>query len=133
MYLKRCKYLAEQEEERLRKIEEIILAHKGKKNTITAREIARAVGIPDNDTFITTRMLIRKLIKRKQLPIGALDNRGYFLMQDDDELKEYIKTLHRRIIGITDRKTRVIRYFENYHNKDFIETEEYDEDVEEDI
>ena len=123
--------MAELEEERIKKIEEIILAHKGKKHPITARKIAREVGIPDNDTFITTRMLIRKLIKQKQLPIGALDNRGYFLMQTNDELRDYLKTLHRRIIGITDRKTRVIRYFENYHNKDFLDTEENDENVEE--
>ena len=122
-----------QEEERIEKIEAIISKHKGKKNAITAREIARIVGIPDNDTFITTRMLIRKLIKKKQLPIGALDNGGYFLMEDPKELSDYVKTLNRRIIGITDRKARVIRYFESYCNKEFTETEEFDEDAEEDL
>ncbi len=117
----------EREEKQMEKIEKILLSHRGEKNAITARKISTIVEIEDNDTFINTRMLIRKVIKKKQLPIGALDNGGYFLMEDPKELSEYIQTLNRRIIGITDRKARVIRYFEAYHNKKF------DEDGEEEI
>ena len=63
----------QQEEKHLEEIESILLKRKGKKNAITAREIAKTLGINDNDTFVNTRMLIRKLMKIKQLPIGALD------------------------------------------------------------
>lgn len=114
----------EREEKQMEEIEEILLKHKGKKSAITAREIAKKVGIRDNDTFINTRMLIRKLMKNKQLPIGALDNGGYFIIENQKELNDYAKMLDRRANGITTRKARAIVYFENYYKEDFAGTEE---------
>lgn len=121
------------EEDRMKKIEEILLKHKGKKNAIYARDIAKAVGIQDNDTFVNTRTLIRKLMKRKQLPIGANEKWGYFIIANQKELDDYIKTLERREKGITDRKIRAMVYFENYYNTDLAEKEEFDENDKEDI
>jgi hypothetical protein len=114
----------EREEKEMAEIEAILLKRIGKKNRITAREISKKVGIRDNDTFINTRMLIRKLMKNKQLPIGALDNGGYFIIENQKELNDYAKMLDRRANGITTRKARAIVYFENYYKQDFVGNEE---------
>ena len=116
------------DEEKLSKIEAILLQHKGKKFPITAREIAKKVGITDNDTFVNTRMLIRALMKNRQLPIGALDNKGYFIIENQDELNSYVKTLERRARGLTTRKARAIVYFESYYKEEFKEPDEFEED-----
>lgn len=114
----------EREQKQLDDIEALLLKRAGKKNAITAREIATKVGIKDNDTFVNTRMLIRKLMKIKQLPIGALDNGGYFMIENEKELNDYAKMLDRRANGIVTRKARAIVYFENYYKQDFAGTEE---------
>lgn len=114
----------EREEKQMEEIEAILLKHKGKKNAIIAREIAKKVGIRDNDTFINTRMLIRKIMKNKQLPIGALDNGGYFIIENQKELNDYAKMLDRRVNGITTRKARAVVYFENYYKQAYTGTEE---------
>lgn len=103
------------EEERLGKIRKIILEHKGKNNAITSGKIATALGIPDNDTVATTRSLITKLI-REGLPIGAHDN-GYFLIENQEELNEYIRKLNDRIYGIYDRINRLISIYNEYYGK----------------
>ena len=108
----------------MQEIEEILLKHKGKKNAITARQISKKVGVRDNDTFVNTRMIIRKLMKNKQLPIGALDNGGYFIIENQKELNAYAKMLDRRANGIMTRKARAIVYFENYYKEDVVTTEE---------
>lgn len=118
------------EEERMKKIEEIILKHIGKKNAISARDISKSVGIRDNDTFINTRTLIRKLMKKRQLPIGANEKWGYFIIANQQELDDYVKTLERREKGITERKIRAMIYFENYYNTDLTDKEEIDENGE---
>ncbi|MGA2680971.1 MAG: hypothetical protein ABSF44_04130 [Candidatus Bathyarchaeia archaeon] len=114
----------ERDQKQMDDIEAILIKRVGKKNAITAREIANTVGIKDNDTFINTRMLIRKLMKNKQLPIGALDNGGYFIIENEKELNDYSKMLDRRANGIVTRKARAIVYFENYYKQDFTGTEE---------
>jgi hypothetical protein len=114
----------EREQNLMDEIEAVLLKHVGKKNAITAREISNALGIKDNATWINTRMLIRKLMKNKQLPMGALDNGGYFMIENEKELNEYAKMLDRRANGIVTRKARAIVYFENYYNQDIAGTEE---------
>jgi hypothetical protein len=114
----------EREEKLLAEIEAILLKRIGKKNAIKARDIAKKVGIQDKDTFITTRMLIRKLMKNKQLPIGALDGGGYFIIENQKELNDYAKMLDRRANGITTRKARAIVYFENYYKQDISDVNE---------
>jgi hypothetical protein len=72
------------EEENLSKIEEVIRKHIGKKNAINSREVARIIGIEEKDqkrAFVKTRNLIRKVMKRTQLPIGANENYGYFIIE----------------------------------------------------
>ena len=75
------------------------------------------IGIPDTDrnrAFVKTRNLIRKVMKKTQLPIGANEKYGYFIIENKKELDGYMKTLQKRIDWVTDRKVRAIVYFENY-------------------
>jgi len=120
------------EEQRLKEIKKIILEHKGKLSAINAREIANMLDIPDNDRFSITRGLITKLIRDEELPIGAYEN-GYFLIENQQELNEYMQRLNYRIIGITNRKARLISNFEKYYGKPFSDTEEFDEGDDEDF
>lgn len=119
------------EDELIEKIAEIILAHVGKKNAIPAREIAKTLGIQDNDTFVHTRTLITKTLKKKQLPIGANEKFGYFLIANRTELDDYAKTLESREKNIGDRKVRTMVYFEGYYKTDVVNTtlDEFDDSI----
>ena len=103
------------EEEKLPKIREILLKHKGKKNAIKSKVIAVRVGITEDDTHIGTRSLITKLVKQG-LPIGACDN-GYFLMENQKEVDEYNQILNNRIEEIYDRKGRMQSNFDRFYSK----------------
>ena len=118
------------EEERLREIKEMLLNHKGKANAITSGKIAVALDIPENDTVATTRSLITKLI-REGLPIGATDN-GYFLIETQEELNEYIQRLNDRIYGIYDRINRLISIYNEYYGKSIKNLGDFDETSAED-
>lgn len=103
------------EEERLRKIRQIILKHKGRANAIKSKTIATMVGINEDDTHIGTRSLITKLVK-EGLPIGACDN-GYFLIETQKEVDEYGQLLNSRIQEIYDRLGRLQFNFDMYYGK----------------
>lgn len=103
----------------IEKIAEMIVAHVGKKNAVSARKIAEALSIQDtDDSFVKTRTLITKMMKKKQLPIGANEKYGYFLIADRSELDDYVKTLEGRERSIEDRKVRTMVYFEGYYKTD---------------
>jgi hypothetical protein len=103
------------EEDRLRKIKEILLQHKGKANAIKSKSIASAIGISEDDTHIGTRSLITKLVKQG-LPIGACDN-GYFLIETQKEVDDYSQLLNSRIQEIYDRIGRLQFNFDMYYGK----------------
>ena len=117
------------EEERLKKIKEIILSRKGKANAIKSKTIALRVGIKEDDTHIGTRSLITKLVK-EGLPIGACDN-GYFLLETQEEVDEYGQLLNGRMLEIYDRIIRMQNNFNNFHgvnNKSKVKPTADDED-----
>jgi hypothetical protein len=103
------------EEERMEKIKEIILKHKGKANAIKSKTIAAMIGINEDDTHIGTRSLITKLVKQG-LPIGACDN-GYFIMETQEEVDDYQQILNNRIDEIWERKRHIQDNFCKYHGK----------------
>src|SRR2546422_27846 len=51
------------EEERLRKIRDIMLKHKGKANAITSRELMNKLGFTEGETYSITRSLLMKATK----------------------------------------------------------------------
>lgn len=122
------------DEEKMKIIKEIILKHKGKANAIKSKAIALSIGHgEEDDTHIGTRSLITKLI-REGMPIGACDN-GYFLLEKQKEVDEYMQKLNSRIGEIHDRKYRIQDNFNNYYgvnNKSAdkpITGEDEDEDI----
>ena len=74
----------------LDRIKVILESHKGNKNSITSKEIAKAIGIVEDDTHAKTRALILKCIEQNELPVVA-NNRGYYFICDQAEYEEYIK------------------------------------------
>lgn len=101
----------------VRKIRDILGNHIGEKNAITARNISKAVGIEDGDTFIRTRVLIEKAIRIFRLPVAATTNSGYFFMANEDELYKYRRSLDGRKLEIEARKQVVSRNFAKHYGK----------------
>ncbi|MCL5949063.1 MAG: hypothetical protein M1490_01125 [Candidatus Bathyarchaeota archaeon] len=104
------------EEERLDAIRTIILEHKGKNNPIRASKISHMLNIPENDTVPTTRKLITKLILNEEMPIAA-SGEGYFYIENQKELADYMEYLDERIRQTTNRKVKVFSNFQGKYGK----------------
>lgn len=89
-------------------VKELLLEHKGAENPITSREINEEIGLDNIGSFPSTRAVIRKLVLEDQLPIAATTN-GYFVIEDQEELEDYINQLENRVMNITERKFAVQR------------------------
>ncbi len=102
-----------------RKAKDVLVAHKGKANAISARDLSKHLGIKDGDTFINTRTIIDKTIRRYQLPIAAHTSTpaGYYLIKSADELYEYMGTLESRKIQIEDKKALVFKNYIDYYGE----------------
>lgn len=87
----------------LDRIKDILENHIGERNPVTSAEIAKSIGIKEDDTHAKTRALIYECAKEYGLPVAAT-NRGYFLIENKDEYNNYIKNLDDRIRGIEQRK-----------------------------
>ncbi len=98
------------EAQRLEEIRKIILEHRGKNNPVKSSEIQERLEIPDNDTRGSTRAYITKLILDEGMPIAAY-GKGYFYIENQQELAEYMAYLQDRITNITNRMMTV---FANY-------------------
>ena len=115
------------EEQRLEQIKNILLKHKGRDNAIPANKIAKMLNIPDDDTVSTTRGLITKLILEDGMPIGACEN-GYFHIETQQELADYMAYLDQKIEQITTRKAKVVSNYESKYGKwktKFTQLDEY--------
>lgn len=99
--------------DQLKQVEQILLQHYGKKNSISSREIASILGISEDDTFAQTRAIIFAAAKQFKLPLAA-DNAGYYLITEESELFEYIGNLDNRIFGIKERKEIIIQNFKEW-------------------
>ena len=97
-------------DKKLNQIRDILEHHIGKKNKITAAEIANLIGIEEDDTHAQTRALIFECAKKYGLPLAA-NNRGYFLINSDKEYNEYIENLNSRIDGIEKRKRIITKNY----------------------
>ncbi len=102
-----------------RRAKDILIGHKGKENAISARDMSKSLGIKDGDTFINTRTIIDKSIRRYRLPIAAHTSTpaGYYLIESADELYEYMGTLESRKLQIEDKKALVFRNYIDYYGR----------------
>ncbi len=87
----------------LEQIKDILIQHYGKKNSITASEIADMIGIVENDTHAQTRALILECAEKYELPVAA-NNKGYYIISNQQEYDEYMNNLDLRSAGIKIRK-----------------------------
>lgn len=94
----------------IEQIKNILLLHKGKSNSITSAEIARKIGIVEDDTHAKTRALIFDCAKKYELPLAA-NNKGYYLIEDQQEYDEYMNNLNSRSSGIEERKRIITNNF----------------------
>lgn len=94
----------------LEKIRNIILSHKGKRNAISSAEIARRIGIIEDDTHAQTRALLLECAEKYGLPLAA-SNKGYYLITSRQEFDEYMNNLDLRSAGIEARKRIIANNF----------------------
>ncbi len=85
---------------------------RGSNNSITAREIALHFGISDGGVEVPIRDVIRQAIGDGQL-IGS-NNRGFFLIDSEEEYNTYLESLQNRQRGIG-KRIRNLR--QNWRNR----------------
>ena len=100
-------------DEKLEQIKDILLEHKGKDNPITSNEIAEKINIERGKSSIRIRELITKTMIKYRLPLASV-SKGYYVLNDADDLNRYMISLDGRINEIEGRKARVKVYFEDY-------------------
>ena len=96
-------------------IRDILIAHVGKVNAITSEHIAQLVDVNPGPSMRNIRSLILETIIAFRLPIAASDrgsNMGYYVIETENEFKEYAKNLINRRNKIDDRLYRIKIYFE---------------------
>ncbi|MBE0558971.1 MAG: hypothetical protein IH628_17220 [Proteobacteria bacterium] len=99
---------------KLYEIKDILEKHRGKKNQISAGDIGTQIGINEDATHVQVRSLIRQTIEELQLPVAA-GNRGYYLINNREELDEYLHGIDGRIKEMKTRKQLVWDAFESYY------------------
>ncbi len=76
----------------------IIFRHKGKQNTISAKEIATILaenGYQTRSGFV--HVIVRKVMLERHLPICSVNSKGYFWGETKEELQTAIDDLQGRI------------------------------------
>jgi tetrahydromethanopterin S-methyltransferase subunit G len=99
---------------RLEKIKEILEKHRGEKNQISAGAIGPQIGIDEDATHVQTRGLILQAIEELNLPVAG-GSRGYYMIDDERELQEYVNSINGRISEMEKRKNLVQKAFGKYH------------------
>lgn len=82
----------------LTKVWEFIRNYKGRDSAIPGDVAAHRC----NMTYEEFRNCIRRLIREKQMPIGSCD-RGYFIIQTEDEAQDVCRSLKNRALKIMKR------------------------------
>ena len=101
-------------DDQLLRIKEILEKHRGKKNQISSGKIGPQIGIYEDATHVQVRSLIRDAIEKLKLLVGG-GSRGYYLIKDENELKEYIRNIDNRIDKMKKRKGSVESAFREYY------------------
>lgn len=84
------------------RVEHVIRANRGKENVIPSCEIAAEAGINEEGNYTETKEIIRDLLDKEQVPIGAT-HQGYYLMETNEEVEDYLSTLRSRVHEINRR------------------------------
>ena len=87
---------------------EFLLAHKGKANVVSSKEIAKY--LTDCGYGITVQSVnvkVKRVMKERRLPICHLSCYGYYWANTKDELKESIADLESRIMAMNEHITHL--------------------------
>jgi len=116
-------------------IKDILLQHVGKQNQIPAPEIADMIGVKPGESGISIRTLIFETIKKYNLPFGG-SNRGYFLIENKTELKNYMSSLYSRNLKNMERASIITAAYYRFYDDEELEStgeiteeDDYDEEV----
>lgn len=90
------------------RVREILLNHRGADNPVSSREINDEIGVDSIGSFPSTRAIIRELVLDDKIPIAS-SNQGYYVVETEDELAEYIENLSTRIDSIAERRFAIQR------------------------
>ena len=98
----------------LEKVKQLLEAHQGKGNTISAGEIEQRLGYPTEDTHAKGRRLVERCAKKYVIPVSG-DTSGYFIMTNQSELDEYKANLRSRAKKIQDREGLMEKNFKGWN------------------
>ncbi len=96
--------------DKLEKIKILLESHVGKGNEISAQVIEDEFGKSSDKTHKIARELIDECIEKYNLPVAA-NNRGYFIISNQQEYDEYMANLDSRKAGIDKRKRIITKFF----------------------
>lgn len=100
-------------------IRAVLKENRGKNSAITSGEIRDEVGINDShDTHPAVRDVIRQLIK-EGLPVASSGS-GYYVVRNDEELNEYVRSLKSRQNAIQERIDAVAEAYNDSDELDVI-------------
>lgn len=94
----------------INQIKDILLQHYGKRNPIASSEIASIIGVVEDDTHAKTRALTFECAEKYGLPLAA-NNRGYYIISNQQEYDEYMANLDSRSAGIEARKKIITKNY----------------------
>lgn len=86
----------------LDRLEAILRDHRGPDNPITSSELADRLSVDDAEGNPVTREAIKELCKERGLPVAA-GHAGYYLIETESQLEEYLDGLENRKQGIEAR------------------------------
>lgn len=84
-------------------VKNILLDHRGKDNQISSRDLNDQIGVDSVGSFPSTRAIIRELVLEDQIPVAS-GNNGYYIIETEEELAEYVAQLDSRISSIAERR-----------------------------
>lgn len=82
-----------------KKIRDILMEHRGKKNAIASKRISQAMGFPMEDTQSVSRQAIWDTAEEFGLPLLSC-NKGFFIAQTDEEVAAFNENYEKRINGM---------------------------------
>lgn len=77
--------------------------------------MANEIGIDPGSSTVNIRNYIKETIKKYHLPVGAHTHYGYFIIENEEELKEYKNSLQNRISEITEKIAYINALFYKYY------------------
>ncbi len=98
------------------KIKNILMEHRGKNNVIVSKRISEAMGFPMEDTQSVSRQAIWDTAEEYGLPLISC-NKGYFIAQTDEEMKEFNANYEKRINGIRKTQEMANKNYEEWKKK----------------